>query len=185
MEYERIFNCPQHRIRLVRYKTITFALQLLMSRRWSDFYGPLERADGFYTNILRNNFSSPYSLGFPMYGYVNDTKPQPQTFESDSIVVLSDGACASACAIFMELMKTQAGVQSITVGGRKQNGPMQAVGGTKGFNVEDLGILSTTAGEAYWRANWTQRPLFDPYREAGLVKTAWQVVSIRYTCYNY
>jgi hypothetical protein len=69
---------------------------------------------------LANPFTFLSAVGNPMYGYRNDTRPQPQTFEQDNIVILSDGSCGSTCAIFSELLKTQAGVQSIAVGGRSQ-----------------------------------------------------------------
>jgi len=50
-----------------------------------------------------------------VYGFGNDTKPQPQTFDPDNIVILSDAFCGSTCAVFAEMMKTQAGVHAITV----------------------------------------------------------------------
>ncbi|TKA44043.1 hypothetical protein B0A54_04809 [Friedmanniomyces endolithicus] len=98
---------------------------------WSDFYGPVTTHGGNFTNVKRNNLSDVSSLGMPVYGFGNDTKPQPQTFDPDNIVILSDAFCGSTCAVFAEMMKTQAGVHAITVGGRKQYGPMQWVGAPK------------------------------------------------------
>lgn len=87
---------------------------MLRMRRWADFYGPVQHYGGNFTNVKRYNYSSPdNSLGSTLYGYGNDTKPQPQTFSSDNIVLLSDGSCGSTCAIFAELLKTQGNVKSV------------------------------------------------------------------------
>lgn len=103
---------------------------------------------------------------------------RPQTFLPENIVMLSDGFCGSTCAIFSELLKTQAGTQSIAVGGRKQNGPMQSVGGSKGSNDQALADLVRTAQKAYSKAVGDERDAFEPFVKAGLFKTAKQVVSL-------
>lgn len=64
---------------------------------------------------------------------LNRNKTEPP-FAAKHIVLLQDGACASTCSLFSELMKTQGHVKTVVVGGRPQYGPMQAVGGTKGTN---------------------------------------------------
>jgi hypothetical protein len=139
--------------------------------RWSDFYGPIQHHGGEYTNLRRYNFSALQNdLGEPVYGYGNDTNPQPKTFQPANIVVLSDALCGSTCALFMELMKTQGGVQSITVGGRKQHCPMQTIGGSKGSNDVSMGSLAVSASHAYEHGNASQRTLFAPY--VSLLKNA-------------
>ena len=60
-------------------------------------------------------------------------------------------------------MKTQAGVQAVTVGGRKQYCPMQTVGGSKGSNDQSVEFLAGSALHAYQYANASQRTLFAPY----------------------
>jgi hypothetical protein len=45
-----------------------------------------------------------------------------------------DGYCASTCTIFSELMRQQAGVKTIALGGRPNYNEIQAVGGVKGTN---------------------------------------------------
>lgn len=93
---------------------------------WQNFFGPLPIHGDNFTSLARFNYSDLIQTDtIPIYGYVNDTAPQPQTFTAEDIVLLQDGACASTCTIFTELMKSQAGVKQIVVGGRKQNGPMQ------------------------------------------------------------
>jgi hypothetical protein len=65
-------------------------------------------------------------------GY-NEFKNAPaQPFLPENIVILQDGFCGSTCAIFAELMREQGKVQTIAVGGRPLNAPMQGVGGSKG-----------------------------------------------------
>ena len=49
---------------------------------------------------------------------------------------LTDGFCGSTCAIFAELMKTDAGVRRVAMGGVPSiSGPMQAVSGSRGSQV--------------------------------------------------
>lgn len=54
---------------------------------------------------------------------------------------LSDGLCASACTIFMEMMHWDAGVKNVVVGGRPSYGPMQTPSGSRGARFYDLGEL--------------------------------------------
>jgi hypothetical protein len=118
--------------------------------RWADFYGPVEHNGGNYTNLRRYNLSAADNgLGTPIYGYINDTKPQPQSYSPEDIVVLSDGFCGSTCAVFAEFLKTQAGVHAIAVGGRSQEGPMQWVGGSKGSNDQQIAFIGTVLDTAY------------------------------------
>ncbi|KAK5169798.1 uncharacterized protein LTR77_005776 [Saxophila tyrrhenica] len=147
---------------------------------WEDFYGPVQHHGGDFTNVRRYNFSSPNNiLGPPIYGYINDTNPQLQTFEWENVVVLSDGFCGSTCAVFAELLKTQAGIKFVTVGGRKQNGPMQAVGGSKGSNDQQLQTLVDLTQTTYEEADKEQRALFEPYLKDGLQVSAQQVLNRR------
>ena len=145
-----------------------------------DFYGPVKHHDGQFTNIKRYNYSSPLnSLGNPIPGYGNDTKSQPQTFTGDNIVLLSDGACGSTCAIFAELLKTQGGVKSIAVGGRKQYGPQQPVGGSKGSNDQDLEALLSAASGAYMKSTGNAKTVFEGYIKDGFQEDAEQLLGRR------
>ncbi|KAI9045960.1 peptidase S41 family protein [Aspergillus affinis] len=49
--------------------------------------------------------------------------------------MLTDGTCTSTCTIFSEPIKNVGGVKSIPFGGRPQQGPMKAIGGSKGCAV--------------------------------------------------
>lgn len=56
-------------------------------------------------------------------------------FAPEDVIMFTDGVCDSTCSVFMELMKREAGVKSIALGGRPLTGPMQAIGGTKGAQI--------------------------------------------------
>jgi hypothetical protein len=49
--------------------------------------------------------------------------------------MFTDALCGSSCASFHEELKNVAGVRAVTVGGRPENRPIQAVTGTKGGEV--------------------------------------------------
>jgi len=54
---------------------------------------------------------------------------------------LTDGYCVSSCAIFVEMMHHEAGVQTVVAGGRPTTGPMQAASGSRGargYHVTDV-----------------------------------------------
>jgi len=87
----------------------------------------------------------PYGYGINKADY-----PPPQPWAPEDVVILTDGLCASACAVFVEMM-AQAGVRTVAVGGRPEPGPMQAVGGSRGARVyhasqldEDFAFVSDT-----------------------------------------
>ncbi|KAL9620338.1 MAG: hypothetical protein Q9160_005137 [Pyrenula sp. 1 TL-2023] len=102
---------------------------------WPDKYGPNVYNGDNFTNIIRWNLSdvlTPYNSGGI---YVHPTIPDAAPpFAAENIVVLSNGYCASTCTIFSELMRQQAGVKYIFVGGRPSTDIAQAVGGVKGTN---------------------------------------------------
>ena len=104
---------------------------------WAELYGPhLEKGD-YFTTVQRDNLDSfifdvEASGGIVVYGYANQVDPSPPAYSADDIIILSDGQCASACALFMEMMHYQAGVRTVVAGGRPSYGPMQAPGGTRG-----------------------------------------------------
>lgn len=103
---------------------------------WSTYFGPISRHGGNFTSLFQDNYSNPIlsddGSGVVITG-TNNRIGFTQPFTATDIIMLTDGYCASTCALFSELMKTLGGVQSIAVGGRPQLGPMQNVGGTKGL----------------------------------------------------
>jgi len=104
---------------------------------WTQLYGPVDTGTGNVTNLLRQRLDWPVltslSQGIVVTGYNNRSTGFTQPFAPENIIMVTDGYCASTCAIFSEFMKQQGGVQSIALGGRPQLGPMQAVGGVKAY----------------------------------------------------
>jgi hypothetical protein len=106
-----------------------------------------------YTKLARWNLSDvhiTYSSGginITGYGiYANVTGPPK--FKPENIVLVTDGYCASTCAIFSELMTKQAGVKTIAMGGRSNKKAIQAVGGVKGVNNYQYGYIQSMAQNA-------------------------------------
>lgn len=95
--------------------------------------------------MLYRNLSDPLitenSGGIYVSGYQNRSNITIPPFEAENIVVVYDGYCASTCTIFSELMRQQAGVQTIALGGRPTSDIIQAVGGVKGTNSYPWGYI--------------------------------------------
>ncbi|KAJ5613026.1 peptidase S41 family protein [Penicillium lagena] len=66
-------------------------------------------------------------------------------FAAEDIIMVF---CMSTCATFAELMKNSGQVKSLVFGGRPHNGPMQAIGGTKGEEDISSGMLPLLYQEA-------------------------------------
>ncbi|KAH6638944.1 peptidase S41 family protein [Boeremia exigua] len=122
---------------------------------WSDMYPPVRHNNDQFTSLLKYNLSDPFTtsneilaIGITVTGYGDRSSFTTPPFRAEDIVILSDGNCASTCAIFLELMVQQSGVRTIAVGGRPQSGPMVPVGGTKGTLVLPSEFLQTLAGYA-------------------------------------
>jgi hypothetical protein len=120
---------------------------------FEDYFGPFKNNKDEFTALRRYNFSNfeggyPSSTEFNLTGY-NDQAPAPtkRPFESDNIVVMTDGLCGSTCAIFTQFMREQGKVHTIAVGGRPVNGPMQGVGGTKGAQVIGMHAFPLLMGQ--------------------------------------
>ena len=110
---------------------------------WEEFYGPRHIHGDTFTNTQHLNLSSYvfdvlYSGGIDVYGYSSReaTSPNPP-FASEDILILTDGLCASDCAMFLDLM-VQQGVRTVAAGGLPEDGPMQAAAGTRGGESCDL-----------------------------------------------
>jgi len=114
---------------------------------WDEFYGPdVSNEDKFSRsqqyNLSDENFDYSAFGDYP-YGY-DPSDPIARSsppWAAEQIVILTDGLCASACAVFVEFMTHQAGVKTIVVGGQPKPGPMQAVGGTRGAAAYSAGAL--------------------------------------------
>jgi hypothetical protein len=140
---------------------------------WDDMKGPINthNPDDSFTKTLRWNLSDPSmtsdpenGVGITITGYNNRSNFTEAPFDKDDIIILSDGVCSSTCSLFVEMMNRDAGVRTLTIGGRHQNGPTQAMGGTRGAEVIShrylsylsryLQIVATTITEA---DEWAQK----------------------------
>lgn len=94
---------------------------------WKEMYGPVE--DSLANDLFENLHRYPLDdQEFTyMFGGLNVTGYGPrknfsQPYESQNIVMLMDGWCASTCAVFAEAMKEQSNVKTVVIGGRPKYG---------------------------------------------------------------
>jgi hypothetical protein len=133
---------------------------------WDEKIGPQEVKGELYTTPSRWNLSDVYvpyvSGGINVTGYgVLANVTGPPKFAPENIVIVTDGYCASTCTIFSELMKQQAGVKTIAMGGRSNKNPIQAIGGVKGVNNYAFGYIQQTVQYAV---------KFDPSLDTSILK---------------
>ncbi len=101
---------------------------------WPDVYGPVEADGANLTTLYQRNFNDPLfssALSFVIAGFGNRSEI-PEYFQPEDMIILTDGRCDSTCSILVNLLRENAKIQTVTVGGRPQFGPMQAVGGVRG-----------------------------------------------------
>ncbi|KAF2231252.1 hypothetical protein EV356DRAFT_472116 [Viridothelium virens] len=120
---------------------------------WREFSnGYTANSDHFSTtqqyNLSSRDFDIEASGGLVPYGYADNPVTAPQQYAANDIMILSDGICSSACALFMEMMisngNDQSGsVRTVAVGGRPGPGPMQAPAGTRGAAMYSTVILDS------------------------------------------
>ncbi|KXX80383.1 hypothetical protein MMYC01_203275 [Madurella mycetomatis] len=100
---------------------------------WDSFaflYGPRSGAHGI------GNFTNPSLLNVTAIVGPNYTVPwEEPPFRPEDIVILTDGECASACAILTDILTHAHGIRTVAVGGRPMQAPMQVVGQTRGGPV--------------------------------------------------
>lgn len=61
---------------------------------------------------------------------------------------LTDGACSSACAAFVNLLLRQGGAKSVVAGGRPNTKPMAIIGGTQGGEEQSMAVIQSYAKSA-------------------------------------
>lgn len=109
-------------------------------KSWPEKFGPIKAgpAGDEFTNLFRWNLTDPLitynSGGIEISGYGARSNVTKQPFKAENIIIIYDGYCASTCTIFSEFMRQQAGIKTISLGGRPNLDITQAVGGVKGTN---------------------------------------------------
>ncbi|KAM0798969.1 hypothetical protein BDR22DRAFT_857304 [Usnea florida] len=105
---------------------------------WAQFFGPHPFNDDLFTTVQRENISDSLfdneTLGIQITG-ASVPATSGQLYDPENIILLTDGLCSSACAVFVEMMHHEAGVKAVTVGGRPSLGPMQIASGTRGAQI--------------------------------------------------
>ncbi|KAI1149354.1 hypothetical protein F4825DRAFT_453523 [Nemania diffusa] len=141
---------------------------------WNQFFGPVLSGDDAFTTTQRFNFSSEVFVdnlvdnegNFSIIAAPNQATTPP--WAPEDIIILTDGDCSSACALFVEMMHHEAGVRIVTVGGRPTTGPMQAVGGTRGAVAFATDILDNNIDFARQLLEGTSEADFLPNRTEAL-----------------
>ncbi|KAK0643776.1 hypothetical protein B0T16DRAFT_459883 [Cercophora newfieldiana] len=78
-------------------------------------------------------------FGPPRNTTTNTTHHPAPPFAPENITILTDGECASSCALLVEVLTRVYKVRTVALGGRPLYKPMQAVGQTKGAPAADFG----------------------------------------------
>ncbi|KAK1242004.1 hypothetical protein MKX07_007827 [Trichoderma sp. CBMAI-0711] len=139
-----------------------------------------------YTNLMRWNFDENVRTGnnslganIEVTGYgsrLNSTQP----FLAENIILLYDGVCASICSILSEMLRTQAGVKSVVMGGRPIPGPIQGVGGIKGAqSLRWQEIHSYMARYLRLAKNDHQAAVFSKYSTLPLNRSSAAMINVR------
>ncbi|KAF1965853.1 hypothetical protein BU23DRAFT_593452 [Bimuria novae-zelandiae CBS 107.79] len=106
---------------------------------WHQKAGPYDVNGNSYGAVTRWNLTDIY---LPYQGGINVTGPSNLTrWQPENVVLLTDGYCASTCALFAEMLTQQGRVKTIALGGRSNAKKIQAVGGVKGANVYQWGFI--------------------------------------------
>ncbi|KAK0708505.1 hypothetical protein B0H67DRAFT_556972 [Lasiosphaeris hirsuta] len=107
----------------------------------AEFYGPVPGTSHTNPSLFTHD-----ALLSPLF--LNYTAPWPTPpFRPADILILTDGECASACAVLTAaLTHAHRGIRTLAVGGRPRHAPMQAVGRTRGGPAADFGAFPATAG---------------------------------------
>ncbi|KAH0499828.1 hypothetical protein TgHK011_006994 [Trichoderma gracile] len=139
-----------------------------------------------YTNLIRWNFNENVHRGnnsigadIEVTGYgsrFNSSQP----FLAENIILLYDGVCASICSILSEMLRTQAGVKSVAMGGRPIAGPIQGVGGIKGAqSLRWQEIHSYMARYLRHAKNDHQAAVFSQYSTLPLNRSSAAMINVR------
>ncbi|KAF9111761.1 hypothetical protein BGW39_004257, partial [Mortierella sp. 14UC] len=135
---------------------------------------PYENNDLFEkpVSIRRNGRSNEYSqhtsLSFPPFpaNFINGVSAFPWTGKADSIRILTDGRCGSACGMASSLLTDRNGVEAY------------AIGGTSGkdlsmFSFAGAGVIEFSALQSFYKGMKLTSPLADlAYKTT--VRYSWQ-----------
>ncbi|KAM5376762.1 hypothetical protein ACJZ2D_005385 [Fusarium nematophilum] len=102
-----------------------------------EWFGPYTAKGGQnVTAAFQTNKEVAWDPSVPAYfnGFDPDNEPivAKSPWKPENILIVTDGTCASACAILTGLLTRNHGIRTLALGGRPLKLPMQAMGGVKG-----------------------------------------------------
>ncbi len=97
---------------------------------FKDWYGPVPGPNGKGLYTKPAVMASAELLNFGEFDHELPWTEPP--YKPEDIVIVTDGECASACAIIVDVMVHAHGVKTVALGGRPIEAPMQAIGMVKG-----------------------------------------------------
>ncbi|KAM7198300.1 hypothetical protein V8F33_005091 [Rhypophila sp. PSN 637] len=118
---------------------------------FAEFYNPIKgfKGQGKYTRPSLIRPDTYLQAGIFDFKAPFDQPP----FRPEDIIIITDGLCGSACAIFTDALVNVHGVKTVALGGRALEAPMQAIGFTKGGPLYGLDLLTAPHGSAVDRSN--------------------------------
>ncbi|KAK3349070.1 peptidase S41 family protein [Lasiosphaeria hispida] len=122
---------------------------------WKSLFGPHK--------ILGANMSSLYAH-FPFSAALPPPNPGPPKplFAAENILIITNGHCASTCALLATLLTSQ-NTRTIAFGGRPRPGPMQALGAVRGgqyWSFSTIAAHISRAREFAREADRAGRPIW-------------------------
>ncbi|EAW20292.1 uncharacterized protein NFIA_099260 [Aspergillus fischeri NRRL 181] len=126
---------------------------------WEEYFRPAAsyHGDDYSKTELYNLTSTVFTEEAASITIEDIDEPQP--YPAEDIIILSDGLCSSACALFMELMHHEAKVRTVVAGGRPNYTPMQAPSGTRGAALYGTDKMDRDIHRARQVDNSTRRVL--------------------------
>lgn len=145
---------------------------------WAEFFGPTPDNGDLFTTVQQYNLSSFIfdveakggEIQTAVFGY--DNNPANYTtppFAATDIILLTDGLCSSACALFAAMMTHDAGARTVTAGGLPLPGPIQAVAMNRGAAIAPLDSLD---GNINFAASLSADPVLPNRTEDTWVRSA-------------
>jgi hypothetical protein len=87
---------------------------------WQQLYGPVQVNSDLFSNIFRYKYSNivvdKIVTVYSIVAYSNASRSTTASapYSTEDIALVLNRFCTSTCSLFMEKMKTEAGVRSIT-----------------------------------------------------------------------
>lgn len=114
------------------------------------------------------NYTALSSDDLPIHGYGQIQGVDAPLFKAENIIIVGDGACASTCTTFVNLMTNVGKVRTVAFGGRPEEKPMQIMGGVRGAQALQFSALAkyvNTAAEAVHNLTNTSAAFSSDFRK--------------------